>query len=393
MTDGGIEASIVLPCLNEENTLAQCIRDARQALDDGGIQGEIVIADNGSTDRSREIARAEGARVVEVRERGYGSALRSGIASAQGRYIVFLDADLSYDFADVPRFVEELRKGAGLVMGSRLRGDIDRGAMPLLHRLVGTPALTLLANVLFGSGISDINCGMRGLTKETFEHLDLACEGMEFASEMVIKAARGKTPIKEIPIVFHADKRGRPPHLRSFRDGWRHLHLMLHYCPMWLLLGPGVVLALGGFAVILAVLSGLSPPAGVLTYLVAHSATIVGVQILLLGLVAQDRVRNPRWRSYRFAHSVRKWFTLGKGLMLGSGVALAGVAFIAYAAVQAATGSGGNAHAVIRFDAASTKYALLGATLFISGLQVAFTALFLGLFGIVADTQEIDAAD
>lgn len=381
---GEIEVSVILPCLNEENTLAMCIRAARKALEEAGIRGEIVVADNGSTDRSREIALEEGAQVVDEKQTGYGNAVRAGLASAQGHYLVFLDADMSYDFGDIPRFVEELRSGADVVIGSRFRGGIERGAMPVLHRLVGTPGMTKLANILFGCKITDINCGMRGLTKEAFQRLDLHSEGMEFASEMIIKAAREKMRIVEIPTAFRVDRRGRAPHLHSFRDGWRHLQLMLHFCPLWLYLVPGFAFLLGGLAVIFVLSPGTAPRFLLTAFLIAQACAAVGVQVLLLGLVAQDRVKAPRWRTVPFVRSFRKWFTLPKGLALGLSACLVGMVILGYAlfyAVQSkATGQ------VSAFDATSLRLAFLGATLFVCGLQVFCTSLFLGLFGIrVAD--------
>lgn len=227
MCDEVIELSVVLPCLNEERTLAKCIGAAHEALADNVINGEVIVADNGSTDRSRRIALEEGARLVEVATRGYGNALYCGLKAARGQFLIHLDADMSYEFAHIPRFVAKLREGADVVMGSRLRGKIYPGAMPVLHRYLGTPALTRIANLFFGCGITDINCGMRGLTSDAFERLDLRSGGMEFASEMIVKAAALKMNIVEIPTDLRPDQRNRKPHLSSLRDGWRHLRFLL----------------------------------------------------------------------------------------------------------------------------------------------------------------------
>lgn len=220
------ELSIVLPCLNEEETLAACLGRAREGLAAAGLRGEIVVVDNGSTDRSAEIARSLDARVVFEEVRGYGAALRRGFAEARAPWIMMADADGSYDLGYAGAFAERLAEGYDLVMGSRLRGTIEPGAMPWLHRRVGTPALTRALNLLHGAGISDVNCGMRGFRRDAVPRMALRSDGMELASEMVIAAARAGLRITEIPIDFHRDGRDRPPHLRTFRDGWRHLSLI-----------------------------------------------------------------------------------------------------------------------------------------------------------------------
>jgi len=382
-----MEVSVVLPCLNEEKTIGPCIRSVRAALDQAGVRGEIIVADNDSADRSAEIAREEEARVVDVRYRGYGNALRAGLEAARGRYLVFLDADMSYDGADIPRFVEELRDGADLVIGSRFRGGIDPGAMPYLHRIVGTPALTALANVLFGCAISDVNCGMRALTKEAFEGLDLHSEGMEFASEMMIKAAQAGLSIREIPITLHTDQRGRDPHLRSFRDGWRHLQIMMHFCSLWLFLAPGAGLALGGLALIGWTFGG---PLGALAPLVGLCAVFVGVQMLLLGVTAQGRVRGSKYRQsdspmYRL---IRRWVRVDTGLVLGLVAALAGMAVVAWAMSRGLRSAGASGPVPTTCGLEVIRHAALGAVAFICGLQVFFTSVFIGLFGLrVADDE------
>ena len=221
------EISIVLPCLNEEETLPDCLGRAREGLEAAGLRGEIVVVDNGSTDRSAEIARSLGARVATEGVRGYGAALRRGFAEARAPWIVMADADGSYDLGGVGAFAARLAEGCDLVMGSRLRGTIEPGAMPWLHRRVGTPALTRALNLLHGAGISDVNCGMRGFRRDAVPRMALRSDGMELASEMVIAAARAGLRIAEIPIDFRRDGRERPPHLRTFRDGWRHLSLIV----------------------------------------------------------------------------------------------------------------------------------------------------------------------
>ena len=244
-----MEVTILMPCLNEAETLADCIAAAQRGLANAGVEGEILIADNGSIDGSQDIARVLGARVVDVPEKGYGNALRTGMEAAHGRFLIMGDSDLSYDFAEIKPFVEKLRAGADLVMGCRMPrggGKIIPGAMPWKHRWIGNPALTFIGRLLFRCPAHDFHCGLRALSKEAFLKLDLRTTGMEFASEMVIKASLRGLRIEEVPITLHKDGRSRPPHLRSWRDGWRHLRFMLLFSPRWLLLYPGLLMLLAG---------------------------------------------------------------------------------------------------------------------------------------------------
>ena len=235
-----------MPCLNEAETLERCVRRALEALAVAGLPGEVIVADNGSTDGSQEIAARAGARVVPVPERGYGAALLGGIAAARGRHVVMGDADDSYDFGEVPAFVARLEEGHDLVMGSRFRGRIEPGAMPFLHRWLGNPVLSFLGRLFFRVPASDFHCGIRGFRKEAIERIGLRTTGMEFASEMVVKAALFGLRIGEIPVTLRKDGRSRPPHLRTWRDGWRHLRFLLMYSPRWLYLWPGLLLVLAG---------------------------------------------------------------------------------------------------------------------------------------------------
>lgn len=383
MPTSEIEVSVVLPCLNEEATLAACIRAAKKALEAAGLVGEVVVSDNGSSDRSREIALAEGARLVDVPVRGYGNALYHGFAAARGRYIVHLDADLSYEFSHIARFVERLRAGADLVMGSRVRGTIDAGAMPLSHRYLGTPVLTTLANLFFGAHISDINCGMRGLTRSAFERLGLRAGGMEFASEMIVKAATLGLRIEEIPTDLHRDGRERRPHLRSFRDGWRHLRFLLLFAPTWLFVVPGVVATAGGMAVIFAVLADVSPYAGILTCLVALSMSVVGVQTILLGLATRGFAQLRRLRVAEGAlDSFFAGLTLEKGLAVGSVLGGTGLVLLVVAAARIYTFIQAGNYVPGNLDLPSIKLALLGTALAVTGAQIVFSSFFLGLFSI-----------
>jgi glycosyltransferase involved in cell wall biosynthesis len=253
-----LELSVVLPCLNEADTLVTCIDKAKRAMAEHNITGEIVVADNGSTDNSRELATTAGARVVAVEEAGYGNALRGGIAAARGRFILMADADDSYDLLELPKFVEHLRGGADLVQGCRLPaggGTVKPGAMPFLHRWWGNPLLSFLARWWFKTPIHDIYCGMRGFTRACYDRLALRCTGMEFATEMIIKAARYEAKIAEVPITLHRDgRKNHAPHLKTFRDGWRTLRFFLMVSPRWLFLEPGrllVLLGLIGYAIAL----------------------------------------------------------------------------------------------------------------------------------------------
>lgn len=250
------EVSVVLPCLNESETIAKCVGKAVAALRRAGLRGEILVADNGSVDGSREIAEAAGARVINVTSRGYGSALLAGISAAKGRFVVMADSDDSYDLTQIDAYVEKLREGYDLVMGNRFRGKIAPGAMPFLHRYLGTPVLTMLAHIFFSSPCGDVNCGMRGMRKEAILSLNLRSLGMEFASEMLVKSSSFGLRIAEIPTNLAVDGRSTPPHLRTWRDGWRHLRFMLLYSPRWLFLYPGYLLMLLGMVLGAVLLTG-----------------------------------------------------------------------------------------------------------------------------------------
>lgn len=254
MNDIGLEASgrcvltVLMPCLNEARTVGRCIDKARGFMAEAAIDGEVVVADNGSSDGSRDIARAHGARVVEAAQRGYGAALIVGIAAARGEWVIMGDADDSYDFADLSAFVAALRGGADLVMGNRFKGGIRPGAMPPLHRYLGNPVLSAIGRVFFRAPCGDFHCGLRGFRREAILGLDLQAQGMEFASEMVVKATIGRLHIAEVPTTLSPDGRDRPPHLRSWRDGWRHLRFLLLFSPRWLFLYPGIGLFAAGLA-------------------------------------------------------------------------------------------------------------------------------------------------
>ena len=282
------ELTVLMPCLDEAATVGKCVGKARGWLDASGVEGEILVADNGSSDGSQEIAAEAGARVVVVEQRGYGAALRGGIEAASGRFVIMGDADDSYDFTALDPFIAELRRGADLVMGNRFDGGIARGAMPWLHKYVGNPILSLIGRVLFRVPVRDLHCGLRGFHKSAIEGLGLRTTGMEFASEMVVRASLAGLVITEIPTTLSPDGRERPPHLRTWSDGWRHLRFLLLFSPLWLFLVPGLVLFLLGLAAT-AVLVVDPVSIGTVTFDVsalvyAAAATVIGFQAVTFAL-------------------------------------------------------------------------------------------------------------
>lgn len=284
-TTSGVELSIVMPCLNEAETLGICIEKAQRWIQHNQVAGEVVIADNGSTDGSQDIARRMGARVVQVQQKGYGSALMGGITAAYGTYIIMGDADDSYDFSNLSPFLEKLREGYELVMGNRFKGGIEPGAMPPLHKYLGNPVLTGIGRLFFRSPCGDFHCGLRGFRKDSIIGLDLRTTGMEFASEMVVKATLHGLRLSEVPTTLSPDGRSRPPHLRSWRDGWRHLRFLMLYSPRWLFLYPGLLLMMLGAVVGIWLLPGPRIVAGVTfdvhTLLYAAMAIVIGFQAII----------------------------------------------------------------------------------------------------------------
>lgn len=377
-----VEVTVLMPCLNEAETLGACIDAAKQSFAELGVSGEVVVADNGSTDGSREIAAEHGARVVDVPERGYGSALLAGIEAAEGEHVIMGDADLSYDFSRLGAFVDELRRGSELVMGNRYAGGIHRDAMPWLHRRVGTPVLTAIARLFFGVPIRDVNCGLRGFRRDAIRALDLRSTGMEFASEMIVKSTLYDLRITEVPTTLSPDGRTRPPHLRTWRDGWRHLRFYLLYSPSWLFLYPGVTLAVLGVAATLWLLPGQREVAGVAfdvhTLLYAALATILGFQAMLFWACARAFAITEGLlpMTERFG-SIFRYAKLESGLVVGVLVALAGVAGSIYAVTTWQDESFG------RLDYQDTmRIVIPSGALLVIGVETILFSFFLSILGL-----------
>jgi glycosyltransferase involved in cell wall biosynthesis len=380
-----IEVSVVMPCLNEADTVATCVVKAVQALREAGIPGEVIVADNGSSDGSQGLARTGGARVVPVPERGYGSALMGGIAEARGKYIVMGDADDSYDFREIPRFVARLREGSDLVQGCRLPsggGTILKGAMPLLHEKVGNPFFSALARAWFGAPIHDVYCGLRGFTKDLYLSLDQRCTGMEFATEMIIKASVRKARISEVPITLHPDgRKAHAPHLRTFRDGWRTLRFFLMYSPRWLFLLPGlalILLGIVGYAVALPGVTAMGVTFDAHTLLFASLGVILGYQSIQFAVFTKAFAINEGLmpEDPRFA----RWleiFSLEAGLAFGSLAMLVGLVLLAGAVDQWRRVAFGH------LDYAHTmRWVIPGVTLTALGFQTVLSAFFTSILGL-----------
>jgi glycosyltransferase involved in cell wall biosynthesis len=382
---GDIELSIVMPCLNEADTLETCIRKAQTATRESGIVAEVIVADNGSDDGSPEIARRNGARVVSVVERGYGNALMAGIAAARGRYVIMADADDSYDLLETPQFVAKLREGFDLVQGCRLPsggGRILPGAMPRSHRWLGNPVFSRLVRTMFYAPIHDVYCGMRGFTKALYDRLDLRCTGMEFATEMIIKASLYREKFAEVPITLHPDGRtSHPPHLRTFRDGWRTLRFFLIYSPKWLFFVPGTALAVFGalgYALALPGLTIRGVNLDVHTLLVASLALLLGYQTVLFAVFAKtfaisEGLVPPDPRLDRLFRVV----DLERGLLAGSAAFVAGLWLIFLMAWRWwEMGLGG-------LDYPSTMRRVIpGVTLAVLGFQTILSSFFVSILGL-----------
>jgi len=383
------EISVIIPCLDEEATVGVCIAKALASIQTLGVSGEVVVVDNGSQDRSAAVASGAGARVVTCPRRGYGAAIKHGIAAAQGRFLFMGDADDTYDFRQLPLLMALLRDGADLAMGSRLRGGLRPGAMPWLHRWVGTPVLTALLNRFYGTRISDVNCGMRGFTREAVQRMDLQCDGMEFASEMVVKAARHGLRIDEVPLDYHPSPKARKPKLRAFRDGWRHLRFILVLAPQWLFVTPGLVLTVAGLILSVVLFTG-SPeifhiPLGLSAALFASALALVGLQVAFFGVFAEALTIS--W-GFGGGHALSRWlqrnFTLEKGLLAGGLVVLLGLGLgsVTVARLLEVSRQGAPVNVPV------TKLAIASVDCLLLGIQIVFASFLLSLFEFVAPRDE-----
>lgn len=355
-----MQLTAVMPCLNEEKTVGTCIDKAIEAFRRLGMSGEVVVADNGSTDRSIEIAAAHGARVIKVSERGYGAALIAGISAARGDYVIMADADDSYDWLQIGEFVHALDRGFDLVVGNRFAGGIDPGAMPALHRYLGNPVLSWLARAIHGAPIGDFHCGMRAFRREAFARLNTKTPGMEFATEMIVNAVEAHLKISEIPIQLHRDGRGGPTHLRSFRDGWRHLRFILTYGPNYLYLAPGGLFFFAGLAMVIALGGGPIPVGGhyfgIHFIALACTLTLVGFNIIHYGILAKViGLRRMPESTSRIARWAVSSFSLEVALLIGGFLVVGGLAGDGWLLLRWIK------HPGIAMD--STVHAVFGATL------------------------------
>ncbi len=378
MTSSPLELTLLMPCLNEARTVGRCVQAARGFLDQAGINGEVLVADNGSTDGSIEAATQAGARVIHASARGYGAALLAGIQAARGRFVIMGDADDSYDFAHLGPYVDRLRAGAELVMGNRFQGGIAEGAMPLLHRYLGNPVLSFLGRLFFRVPIGDFHCGLRGFSRDALLKLGLVSPGMEFASEMVAKAALAGLRIEEVPTTLRPDGRGRPPHLRTWRDGWRHLRFLLLFCPRWLFLYPGLALLCGGligFTVLQPSLGfGFAQGLRVHSLLYMAGAIVLGMQLLQLAVltkwlgVVSGIVPEPAW-----LRRSKPLQTVEAGLFIGGALFLLGLLW-SLAIVYEWGSSGFGA----RDPVEGMRAVIPAVALMIVGMQAVAGALFAG---------------
>lgn len=378
-----LELTVLMPCLNEAETLATCIDKAKAYLSRANIAGEVLIADNGSTDGSIEIAKEHGARVVHVPVRGYGAALRHGIENAHGKFVIMGDSDDSYDFSRLDPFVEKLREGYDFVIGNRFKGGIADGAMPFLHRYLGNPVLSFLGRLFFRSDIGDFHCGLRGFRREAINALGLKAPGMEFASEMVVRASLGKLRIAEVPTTLSPDGRSRPPHLRTWTDGWRHLRYLLLNSPKWLFVYPGAaILAFGALLTIVLLQGPVQVLPGVVldthSLIVGCMAMLVGASCLSFGVIARSYSAtrgflpvNPRLAR------VKAYATLERTLMCAGALALIGLTGLGYAVWQWAAADFG----ALEYNG-MVRMLTVSCTLIALGLQLAFAAFLAALIDI-----------
>ena len=371
-----------MPCLDEAETIAVCIDKAQAYFESRNIDGEVLIADNGSTDGSQAIAERHGARVVPVPAKGYGNALLGGISAARGRFVIMGDADDSYDFSSLDAFVEELRAGRDLVMGNRFQGGIKPGAMPPLHRYLGNPVLSGIGRLFFKIPIGDFHCGLRGFNREAIQGLELHTTGMEFASEMVVKASLQKLDIAEVPTTLSPDGRSRPPHLRSWRDGWRHLRFLLLFSPRWLFLYPGATLMWLGIVSMIWLVTGPQSVGSLVldvnTLVYSAAATICGFQAVAFAVFAKVFAINAQLLPPdRRIEALTKLFSVEVGIVAGSLLLIGGLVTSAYA-----VGFWGRASFGPLDPAVSLRFVIPAVTALVLGLQTVFSSFFLSVLGL-----------
>jgi glycosyltransferase involved in cell wall biosynthesis len=375
-----------MPCLNEAETIAICVRKANNFLVRSGIEGEVIVADNGSTDGSTDLALASGARVVSIADKGYGNALTGGIGAAQGRFVIMADADDSYDFSQLDSLVESLRSGNMMVIGNRFRGGIRSGAMPFLHRFIGNPLLSLMGRMFFSSAIGDFHCGLRGIDRAAALKLGLQAPGMEFASEMIVKATLAGWRIAEVPTTLSPTGRSRRPHLRSWRDGWRHLRFLLMMSPRWLMLYPGACLIAIGVAAQIAIARGPIVVSGIgfdiHTMLYAGGAVILGVQLVLFSVLARaiGVLKNVLPMRPTFSRFLRA-FTLERGILLGLLLGAGGLGLAAYSLTTWA-----QAHLAALEPTVVMRVAIPSVTLMLTGAEIIFSSFLLKFIDVHAPT-------
>ena len=384
-----VEISIVMPCLNEVETLATCIEKARRAIETEGLAAEIIVADNGSTDGSQDLARELEVRVVEVARKGYGSALIGGIDAARGKYVIMGDADDSYDFSAIKPLVDRLREGYDLVMGNRFAGGIEPGAMVWSHRWVGNPMLTAISRLFFHTPVGDMHCGLRGFRKDAYERLHLQATGMEFASEMVIKASLQRMRITEVAVTLSPDGRSRPPHLRTWRDGWRHLRFMLLFSPRWLFLYPGLVLFATGIALSVLLLPGPLRVGGarldIHTLLVAGFLALLGYQLVLFAIFTKFfAIRVGFHPPHPALQKVFRYVTLEIGLVAGALMVLGGLLTLVITVASWSASGFGN------LDPSTTMRQVITAVVLTAlGTQTVFASFFMSILGIESETGRV----
>lgn len=376
------EVSIVMPCLNEAESVGECVRLAQEGLRTAGVEGEILVADNGSSDGSREIARSLGARVVDVPRKGYGAALMGGFEAAQGRFIVMGDADASYDFSSLRPFIERLHAGDDLVMGNRFEGGIRDGAMPFLNRRLGNPVLSFLGRLFFNSRIGDFHCGLRAFRRDMLPKLGLQSEGMEFASEMIVKATLNGMKISEVPTTLSPALRSRPPHLRPWRDGWRHLRFLLLFSPRWLFFYPGAALVLIGLVAMIALLPGELELFGthfdVHTMVYASAMIVVGYQAILFAAFARIYATTEGFLPARqWLEDLTERVSLEAGVLTGIALVAGGIVLTIVALII----WGGSGFGPLHYRE-TLRIVIPASTMLILGVQTVFSSFFLSILGI-----------